>query len=180
MDLYQFSTLVVTTIVVPSQIRIQLKFRATTNTIVLMKDYTASLKSYGIKDGSSLMLLSTPTESLPKPPTVEEVVKEQTPLEKAMQSLSQIEKSLIDLDTKFSILKNSIRNPTMTPIQKIDYQARELQELLMKLLLKLDAVQFDDDGVRSLRKDIVKRVQLKLNESDELKIQVGMLKKPSL
>ena len=50
----------------------------------------------------------------------------------------------------------------------------------MKLLLRIDKIQSDDQVVRTNRKELVKKVQQELDRSDELKSRVQLLKKPSL
>ena len=148
---------------------------------MVMKDCESLLVNYGIKNGSLLMMMQEPTVSnVPKVANDSIEVPKPSPTQLAIQQLQELEKDLGSTATKFQLLENSLRNPKLTPIQKIDYQSRELSEILMKILLRIDNIQSDDAVVRTNRKDLVKRVQHELERSDELKSRVQLLKKPSL
>ena len=150
---------------------------------MVMKDYLAYLKSFNIKDGSNLLMMAEPLRTEPSTTAADEIEDElplKTELESAIDSLKELDQELASFDIKFKMLENALRNPSMTPIQTIDYQSRELGELLMKLLLKIDKIVIEDQEFRLKRRDLVKRVQSKLDESDGLKERVMKLKKSLL
>lgn len=147
-----------------------------------MKDLDAPLSSYGLKNGSKIMMIGDNVfafdkRPIPQPKTsVPEPVVEFTEEQKMIMALNELKTHLIDkILPKLDLLHETVGNPSKMTFKELEYLSREVGELLLRLLLKADDIQ-GGDLVRMERKAFVKEVQAHMDRADLLKQEVGKLK----
>ncbi|KAI8610801.1 hypothetical protein BC830DRAFT_711282 [Chytriomyces sp. MP71] len=150
---------------------------------VMMRDPSASLSHYGLKDGSKIMMMGdagpTPTgprpTALPKPSTPP-----QTPESLAQQKLSDAEMTLTStLLPEIVAYEAAALAYTQDPAQSHDVSTAKklrdiharLGEAVLQTLLKVDGVVVPDgqDEIRARRKEAVKRCNGMLDRLDGTK-----------
>jgi hypothetical protein len=107
------------------------------------------LAEYGIKDRSKLIVMGQ-----------EMVSKEESELEKLFVELEQLMLKYDNLERLVATHGDAFK--------KVDYMYRELNELLLQLLLKVDNIQ-GDESIRQKRKDLVTSINQYLDRLDTLK-----------
>ncbi|KAI8898137.1 hypothetical protein BC833DRAFT_620589 [Globomyces pollinis-pini] len=148
---------------------------------VWMKTPSATLKSYGLRSNSKIIMMGDRNASqAPLPPNIPtNVVETLTPEEKAIKQLqSFIDEINVTLIPKMEKLKDSLDNLELKKmtIREMELCAIQVSELLLQQLLKVDGIQSESDLVRLKRKATVRYIQENMDLADSLKTKVLDLK----
>ncbi|KAI9351424.1 hypothetical protein BDR26DRAFT_929874 [Obelidium mucronatum] len=165
---------------------------------VMMKDHSASLQHYGIKNGSKIMMLGdvetrpsvtkqAPTGPIPSGPTgSSSSIHTMTPEEAALHKLSEIDATLtsqtIPLVEEYmttaidytSQLPSETTSLDAVQKKKVKDAHARVSELILQVLLKVDGVKVPegDEVVRMRRKECVKKCNALLDRVDSMKEKV--------
>ena len=119
--------------------------------VVLMKDVTATLGSYGIKNDSKIMMLGDRHAKFPTSPystssseQVTSISKEQEQLDLLSEYENHVSLTLIP---KLNHLKTELANSKST-FKELSFLSRQVGELLLQTQLKVDGV-ISKDEVRT-------------------------------
>jgi hypothetical protein len=119
-----------------------------------MKDLNRSLASYGLKQGSKVMMLASKSQGAE---TVGKSLISET--EVMVRQLREIKRKLEeDVAGKVEDLRDLLSDQSST-WKLLNTRQLEVSELLLQGLLKVDKFVVDDDVVRTERKNVVRYVQ---------------------